>query len=75
MEGRCYRDLQKIIRKDLKVEGHAGRVGGNLASYLLLIKRLYINPCHAEYIKIPHLLVIFSQLDCFIQLVNTNLQT
>ena len=28
---------------------------------------LILHPCHAELIKMPHPLLIFSQLDCLIQ--------
>ena len=34
-----------------------------------------INPCHAEYIKMPHPLLIFSQSDYLIQIVYTNSHT
>ena len=36
---------------------------------------IFLNPCHAEYIKMPHPLLIFSQSDYLVQTVNTNSHT
>ena len=47
--------------------------------YLLIRPRMLdyshqhsFNPCHAEQIKMPHLLLIFSQSSHLIQVVDTN---
>ena len=38
-------------------------------------EKSHINPCHAEYIKMPCPLLVFSQSDYLIQLVHTNSNT
>ena len=38
-------------------------------------EKSHINPCHAEYIKMPCQLLVFSQSDYLIQLVHTNSNT
>ena len=35
----------------------------------------FLNPCHVEYIKMPHLLLIFSQPDYLIRIVAINSHT
>ena len=42
---------------------------------LIFTKLIYINPCHAEKIKMPCPLLIFSQSDYLIQVLDANVHT